>query len=205
MHLMSYDKRERCYSFDPRPTWLDDSFSALARYFEVRATRTGWDYCNDWLIGRLDALGVAVDLSALPGNVVWQLAGKKTIRIDWLRTPPVPYHPAADDYQQRGNLEILEVPITGFPNSVLGMARRVVWRLRHRCVSARGLNSANRMLTQKWTRQPVYRSDVAAFYFHPSGLTDDGVNEFRANLEILRALPGAEFVTASALAATVHA
>jgi hypothetical protein len=200
MHLMSYDSSEGCYSFDPEPPWLRDAFAALAGHFDVRATRTGWDYCSDWLMRQLDELGVVVDFSALPGNVAWQFAGRKRIRIDWLRASSAPYHPALHDYQGRGNLQILEVPITGFPNSAVGIARRIIWRLRHGCLAARGLMSTNRMLTQKWGRAPSHHSTVAAFYFHPSGLTDEGIKQFRVNLDILRDLPEAELVTASVLA-----
>jgi len=199
MHLMSYHASELCYSFDPEPRWLDDAFAALAQHFDVRATRTGWDYCSSWLMRRLDELCVVVDLSALPGNVVWQIAGRKKIKIDWLRTESAPYHPAVDDYQRSGSLDILEVPITGFPNSAPGIARRIIWRLGHGCLSPRGLMSANRMLTQKWTRLPSHRSSVSAFYFHPSGLTDEGIEQFRVNLDILRGLSEVEFVTASAI------
>lgn len=205
MHLMSYDSSESCYSFDAEPPWLDDAFAALAQHFDLRSTRTGWDYCSNWLMRRLDELGVVVDFSALPGNVAWQFAGRKKIRIDWLRAASAPYHPAIDDYQGRGNLRILEVPITGFPNSALGIARRIGWRLRHGCLSPRGLASTNRMLTQKWTRPPSHRSTVAAFYFHPSGLTDDGIKKFRVNLDILRGLSEVEFVTASALEESTRA
>lgn len=205
MHLMSYDASQRCYSFASEPPWLDVAFSALNQYFNVRATRTGWDFCSDWLMRHLDELGIVVDLSALPGNVAWHMAGKTKIRVDWLSTQSWPYHPAIDDYQRNGTLTIVEVPITAFPNSVGGMARRVVWRLRHGCVSVKGLRSRHKMLTEKWSRSPSSDSGVAAFFFHPSDLTASGRENFRVNLRLLRAIPEAEFVTASTVASTISA
>lgn len=204
MHLLSYDASHGCYSFDPEPSWLDAAFNALAEHFNVCATRTGWDFCSDWLMRRLDELGVVVDLSALPGNVAWHTAGKHRIRMDWLRSGSVPYHPAAEDYQQSGELGIIEVPITGFRNTFGEMVRRLLWRLSHGCLNARGLRSRSRMLTEQWTVVPSCDSPVAAFYFHPSGLTGPGFGNFLTNVGCLRALPGAEFVTASAVASAIQ-
>jgi hypothetical protein len=200
MHLMSYDAAAGCYSFNPEPAWLGAARESLAQHFDVRSTRTGWDFCSNWLMRRLDELGVVVDLSALPGNVIWQAAGKTTIEVNWLRAASSPYHPAADDYQKNGNLQILEVPMTGFPNSVAGMARRLAWRLRHACLSVKGLGSRHTMLTERWKQPPRSSAKTAAFFFHPSGLTASGIENFRTNLDTIRSLFNAEFVTASNLA-----
>lgn len=203
MHLLSYDSSDACFSFDSEPAWLDAAFAALLEHFNVNATRTGWDFCSDWLMRRLDELGVRVDLSALPGNVAWHAAGTKKIRVDWLRSSSNPYHPAVDDYQRPGDLRILEVPITQFPNSFAGMLKRASWRFSHGCLDMRGLGAKSRMLTERWPSSPTFHSGTAAFYFHPDNLTDSGWANFRHNVATLYELPGTEFVTASMLASSI--
>lgn len=199
VHLVSYDSSAECFSFDAEPRWLETALGALREHFEVNAVRTGWDFCNNWLMRRLDELGLRIDLSALPGNVAWQAAGTTKIRVDWLRSSIEPYHPAHDDYQRPGSLRILEVPITQFPNSFAGIVKRAAWRLTHGCIDARGLKARTRMLTEKWPDGPSFGAGIAAFYFHPSDLDGEGETNFRRNVATLRRVPKAQFVTASDL------
>lgn len=188
------------FCLDPDPAWLPAAHEALARHFVVRSTRTGWDYCNNVLLQRLDALGIQVDFSALPGHIGWQRSGDETVVVDWSRCPRVPYHPSVDDYQRAGALRLLEVPIAQFTNSSFGIATRVLWRLRHGNRSLTGLRHKTRMLTQPWSGLPEAAPSttaVWAFFFHPEDLHDEGIAEGLSNIARLRRLPGAEFVTAS--------
>jgi hypothetical protein len=198
-HAMSYDASRGQFGFDAEPAWLEAAHQALAEHFEVRATRTGWDYCNNAIVRRLDAMRVAVDFSALPGNIVWQRVGDDRVQIDWLRCPSVPYHPSAQDYQQVGDLALLEVPIAQFANSVLGRITRAGWRLKNGSRSMTGLGSKTRMLTQPWRGLPS-ATGVWAFYFHPEDLTDTGIAHALRNISALRGLADVEFVRASDLA-----
>jgi hypothetical protein len=198
VHLMSFDARRGCFGFDPGATWLSDACRALAEHYDVRSTRTGWDYADNALFRRFDALGVTTDFSALPGNMAWHAAGSDRLVVDWLRCPSHPYHPSPDDYQRPGKLNLLEIPITQFPDSVIGIAKRIAKRLKHGSGCMSGLRNRTKMLTDRWDCVPLSGCTISAFYFHPEDLRGSGVENMLRNLERLRALPDAEFVTASA-------
>ncbi|MFZ0795531.1 MAG: hypothetical protein WAM65_17330, partial [Candidatus Korobacteraceae bacterium] len=70
MHTMSYAPPQRQFVFDHAPEWLAEAHERLASFFPVKATRTGWDYGSNALLSTLDRLGIAMDFSALPGNVL---------------------------------------------------------------------------------------------------------------------------------------
>jgi hypothetical protein len=203
-HVMSFDAARGRFGFDGDPIWLGAARDALERHFRVRATRTGWDYASTPLVRRLDALGIAIDFSALPGQIAWQRVGDDSLVVDWRRCPESPYHPAADDYQQPGALALLEVPITPFTNSAAGILARVAWRARNGCWSSGGLRKKTRKLTERWTRLPARPEAnidrfVWAFYFHPEDLTREGIAHALRNINRLRDLADAEFVCASTL------
>jgi len=201
MHLLSFSEEQGAFVFDPEPVWLTDAFDALARHIPVRATRTGWDFANNFLFARLDDLGIELDFSALPGNRVWSAVGGSPFIVDWLGSPDRPYHPSTDDYRRPGGeeLRMLEVPIAQFPNSTSGVLKRLAWRLRNGCLSFSGLRNKTRMLTDPWQELPHSAGEVWAFYFHPEDLTDEGIRNFVRNVERLRGLPDAEFFTAGAM------
>ncbi len=199
MHLLSLDAARGEFTFHPRPDWLGEAHAALASEIPLRATRTGWDYGSNFLFQELDRLGIEIDFSALPGNRVWCTHGSR-FEVDWLRCSDTPYRPARADYERPGSdpLRLIEVPVAQFRNSVTGTFKRIVWRLLHGCFSPRGLRNKTRLLTDPWGELPVTTSDVWAFYFHPEDLTEAGTRNLAANLERLRRIPGAEFVTAGA-------
>jgi hypothetical protein len=199
MHHLSWDGGRGSFRFDPDPSWLAAAHEGLAEQFPIRATRTGWDYGSTLLFNSLDRLGIQVDFSALPGKLGWYQAGPDRVTVDWLRCSTVPYHPDRTDYQQPGAdaLRMLEIPITQFPNSLPGMARRFAWRAANRCFSMAGLVTRTLLMTAHWPSTPDFQSDIAAFFFHPEELSETGVGHFIRNVKRLRELPGAEFVTAS--------
>ena len=188
MHLMSREAGSGVFRFDREPSWLGLAHGALSRHFPVRACRTGWGYGSNRLFRSLDALGLEVDFSAMPGNRMWFKLERDTVDVDWLRCLPGLYHPGADDYRRpgAGGLNILEVPIAQFPNSLIGMARRAVWRAGHGCLATSGMNNKTRLLTQNWPTPPKLESEILAFSFHPEGLTDDGIRSFMRNVQSLR-------------------
>ena len=198
-HLMSYDAARGSFGFDADAAWLTAACDALRAHFEVRATRTGWDYGSTALFRRLDALGIAVDFSALPGHIGWQRAGDDRLCVDWSRSLDVPYHPAADDYQRPGNLGLLEVPIAHFRNSPIDMMMRAAWRLWNGSLSFAGMRHKTRMLTQPWDGLPEPGGPAWAFYFHPSDLHPEGIACCLENINRLKGLREAEFVTASGM------
>jgi hypothetical protein len=189
--------------FDPNPPWLADAHAALSRHFPIQATRTGWDYCNTGTMLALAALGIAIDFSSLPGQLVWWAIDGERILVDWKRAPARPYRPSPDDFQRPGAgdaLGIWELPIASFGATPVTMAKRVVWRLLHGELSLAGIASKTLMMTQPWPRAPK-RADVLAFHFHPEDLMADGLAAFSHNVALLKKEFDPEFVTASGAAA----
>ena len=76
------------------------------------SVRMGWHTMNNDIMRTLDASGVLVDSSAIPGTSCSGKFGKRDNVYDWSRAPRVPYHPSYDDYQALGNMKILEIPIS---------------------------------------------------------------------------------------------
>lgn len=204
MHVLRWQPGQGL-TLDPEPSWLAEAHASLARHFPVRATRTGWDYGSDFLLGELARLGVRLDFSALPGNRVWVDYGGERLLVDWIGTPERAYRPARGDYRRPGPepLPLVELPVTQFRNPLLGRIKRCAWRLRNRCFTLAGLGNKTRLLTERWDRLPPRRAGAWVFYFHPEDLAGDGLGRAGENLARLRALPGVEFVTASALAASL--
>ncbi len=199
MHTMSYSEAHKEFVFDPDPAWLTEAHEQIASCFPVRATRTGWDYGSNTLLAALDRLGVAVDFSALPGNVLWFSVGKVKLRTDWRTCPVNPYRPSRSDYQRPGSdcLSLWEVPAAQFRHSLNGALMRGLLRLRHGYFSFSGANNLTRVLTDEWRELPHFGDDICGLFFHPYDLADTGIRNFAANLNRLQGLPNVEFVTAS--------
>jgi hypothetical protein len=198
VHLTSFDQRRRCFGFDPDPSWFAAAFQALSKHFDIQATRIGWDFASSLFFQKLEALGIKVDFSALPGNIVWQQVGYDKLRVDWLRCPREPYHPKWDDYQCPGAMDLLEIPITQFSNSTVGIAKRIAWRIKNGSFSVSGLRNKTKLFTEYFGSLPTSKDEVWSFYFHPDDLKADGKENFMRNLDLLRSLPNVEFITASA-------
>lgn len=195
MHVLTW-RAGRGLIIDPEPAWLAAAHEALSRHFEIVSTRTGWDYGSDFLFGELDRLGVRLDFSALPGNRVWVAVGDRRLVVDWIDTPEHAYRPSTADYRGANgrSLDLTELPVTQFSQSLPGVMKRWVWRLRNGCFRVAGLSKKTRTLTTPWDALPA-RSDVWTFYFHPEDLEGEGMRHFLDNLARLRELPGVEFVT----------
>jgi hypothetical protein len=198
MHCMSFDARRGRFGFDPDPKWLAQAWQAISACYPVRSVRTGWDYASDALFRRFEQFGITVDFSAIPGGLAWHSVGSDRFVVDWSRCGGVPYHPSPDDYQTPGTLNLLEIPLAQFPNSVFGMAGRLVRRVANGSGSLSGLRSVTRTMSDPWPAMPASSGAVWAFYFHMRGLAGAGLGHFLRNLDSLRSLPDAEFVTASA-------
>lgn len=201
VHLMSYYAGNGVFRFDPEPPWLEDAHQSLTQHFKVSVTRTGWDYGSNFLLSKLDDLGVKIDFSALPGNISWYHVGGSKLVVDWIGVSQAPYHPARDNYKRSGasSLSLVEIPITQFVNPPVGVAKRIAWRFRNNCYSLSGVTSKTRLLTEDWPDIPNIDQRLWAFYFHPDDLSDVGIRNFVKNIEKLRSLPDAEFVTPSSL------
>lgn len=90
---------------------LQEGYDAVASLgFRLKSVRTGWDTMNSEMMSLLDSMGFVSDMSALPGMAREDILAKYSY--DWSETPEFPYHPSRTDYQQPGDLNILEIPQT---------------------------------------------------------------------------------------------
>jgi len=203
MHTMSYSPSQKQFVFDPVPGWLTQAHESLASSLPVNATRTGWDYGSSNLLSTLDRLGIVVDFSALPGNVLWFSLGKVKLRTDWRHCPAAPYHPSVNDYQRTGPvpLKLWEVPAAQFRRPLQGTVAHGLLRLRHGYSSMSGAANLTQLLTDRWRDLPLRTSEVWAFFFHPYDLTETGIRNFQTNINRLRNLGDVEFKTASEISA----
>jgi hypothetical protein len=200
-HFHHWTFGDHAGGFDPYPPWLTAAHGALSRLFQVSSTRTGWDYGNNETMHRLEALGVRLDFSAIPGHLVWWTIDGERIVVDWRRAPRAPYHPSSRDYQRPGSapLQLLEVPIASFRAGPISMAKRAVWGTLHGEWSFKGLAAKTLSLTQPWPAPPP-AADVLAFYFHPEDLSTGGIANLTRNIAMLRDRFDPEFVTGRELA-----
>jgi len=131
-----------------------------------KSVRMGWSYHNNDTCAALEALGIEVDLSAIPG--LRTFSGRPPARsenlFDWHSTPRAPYRPSRADYRRpvRGQEtphRWLEVP------SFVSTSR--LWAL----VGGVQLARKTGDLTQLWyaVRRPTYCINVTArpAYFAP--------------------------------------
>jgi hypothetical protein len=90
---------------------LQKGYDAVASSgFRLRSVRTGWDMMNSEMMESLNSMGFVSELSALPGMAKEDTLAKYTY--DWSKAPSFPYHPSRTDFQQPGELNILEIPQT---------------------------------------------------------------------------------------------
>lgn len=80
--------------------------------FDPVSVRMGWNTMSSEIMRTLDANGLLVDASAIPGTFSSGKFGKRDNIYDWSRTPTIPYHPSSNDYQSPGNMKILEMPLS---------------------------------------------------------------------------------------------
>jgi hypothetical protein len=131
-----------------------------------RSVRMGWSYLNNAACAELDRLGIAVELSALPGL---RTLGRRPLergenQFDWYPTPREPYRPSQADYRRpavagEASLRLLEVPSF--------VATSVAWAL----IGGIQLTRKTKDPAHLWraARRPTYCINVTArpTYFAP--------------------------------------
>src|SRR5438128_1785543 len=84
---------------------LLDGHRALSRYFKIRSAKPGWMYHDNLTMGIFDALGVEVDVAAVPGAAFSGKVPGTDLPLwvyDWFHAPQEPYHPSRASYQRPG-------------------------------------------------------------------------------------------------------
>jgi hypothetical protein len=103
--------------------WQVEMLKRAYRAFEEQlpgralSVRMGWAYHNNRTFQTLDALGVKVEFSAIPGlRTLFRNSPTRGENLfDWLITPRTPYYPSREDFRRppRGReaaLNVLEIP-----------------------------------------------------------------------------------------------
>lgn len=80
--------------------------------FPPSSVRMGWNTMSNEIMKVLDAKGLLVDASAIPGTYCPGKFGNRDNFYDWSGAFREPYHPSFDDYKSAGNMKILEMPIS---------------------------------------------------------------------------------------------
>jgi len=79
----------------------------------VQSARIGGNYGSNGIVATLEALGIAVDSTAMPGRK----RDDANYAFDWETTPDHPYHPSRADYRRPGEpaAALIEVPLSMVP------------------------------------------------------------------------------------------
>ncbi|MEE9554586.1 MAG: hypothetical protein V3W18_09835 [candidate division Zixibacteria bacterium] len=122
-HFWKYDSALKSWSqnYDDlnwQTQMLDEAYNSYQEILPGRgkSVRMGWTYHNNRTIGKLDRLGVRVDLSAIPGlRIDPNQKYSKANYFDWEITPRDSYHPSSLDFRrpavgEENSLSILEAP-----------------------------------------------------------------------------------------------
>jgi len=102
-------------------TCLDNGYNAITKHFKITSVRTGWDFQSNFIMKKLNALGIIVDFSALPmQKVIAFESAPPPYRYDWRITTEEFYHPSTVDYRRKAKvgekaLKILEMPLSLTP------------------------------------------------------------------------------------------
>lgn len=149
-------------------TCLRNGFKAIPEDYRPSVVRTGWDFHNAFTMQCLSDLGIAADLSALPGIASEGSLDPKTRRRivvrDWIGSPDRPYFPSKMDPRkeaksQTERLDILEIPVSTF---TLPAAMRLVKRARDRI---KGRQSGSKFSEPYITKTPALFKAALDYYF----------------------------------------
>jgi hypothetical protein len=91
--------------------------------FNPHSVRMGWNAMSNSIMNALDSKGILVDASALPGVSCFGKFDKRDNIYNWCGAPQEPYHPNFLDYKSRGDMKILEIPITSLGRPVRKISR----------------------------------------------------------------------------------
>lgn len=103
---------------------LDNGYKNFIKHFSPTSVRTGWNFQSNFVMKKLNDIGITVDLSAIPGEV--SISSKfgphPPAYINWDTTKEENYYPSVNDYRRpakkdEDSLEILEMPISSAPIS----------------------------------------------------------------------------------------
>lgn len=147
---------------------LRKGFEAIPREYRPSVVRTGWDFHNAFTMRCLSDLGIAADLSALPGVASEGSLDSKTRRRivirDWTGSPERPYSPSKGDPRKEAKspterLDILEIPVSTF---TLPTAMRLVKGAKDRM---KGRRTGSKFSEPYITKRPALFKAALDYHF----------------------------------------
>ncbi|MBU0756930.1 MAG: hypothetical protein KKF44_02605 [Nanoarchaeota archaeon] len=108
--------------------------------FHPAVSRMGWNAMTNSIMIALEKENIRIDMSCVPGYHSAGMYGERDNIIDWQDSASNTYHPSGTDYKNKGNMKILEIPISvarGKKNMIFnaGMLNKIINRYLHRPVS----------------------------------------------------------------------
>jgi len=139
---------------------------------EVRSFRGPRVKVSGPTLSILSRLGYVADSTVCSQR--FDLVSSNLVHGGWLRAPRRPYHPSATDAYVRGDLPILEVPVSAFALPFISSALYVL--------GLRLMKAAFRLLywEARRTGKPI------VYLFHPYEFADEikGAKDYRANVKV---------------------
>ena len=184
----------------------------IADRFPTDVARTGWDHHSNETMAQFDRLGVRLDLSGLPGQVLYNFTDSPVPwKYDWRPTTETAYYPSEKDYRRPAepgerSLEILEAPISLTPlrtwMAIAKMSYHRLMAVRHRrhgisagyfpymSADSRRITEANNLVAPGTKKKAQLASEGILTryitYFHPDEFKDAGsIDNFAENLSTL--------------------
>jgi len=149
-------------------TCLRKGIKSIPGDYRPSVVRTGWDFHNAFTMQCLSNLGIAADLSALPGIASEGSLDPNTRRRivvrGWTGSPDRPYFPSKMDPRKEAKspterLDILEIPVSTF---TLPTAMKLVKRARDRM---KGRQSGSKFSEPYVTKTPVLFKAALDYHF----------------------------------------
>ncbi|MFH2021424.1 MAG: hypothetical protein ABIJ34_08490 [archaeon] len=163
--------------------------------FLPKSSRMGWNAMSNAIMASLQKEGIKYDCSAVPDYYSEGFYNKRDNIIDWRECPRVPYHPSAADYKQKGDMNIVEIPVStngkkGFiyNNKVTKIANIIPQSIRNSLLPVAGkmlekmgcTMHSNFVISSSWNingalkivTSPTNKDTLLVGYFHPCEILD---------------------------------
>ena len=170
---------------------LEKGYASFLDYFNPTSVRMGWDFSNNFIMRKLNDLGIMIDLSALPGQKSIGCKEKSLYSVcpDWEITPEQPYFPSKLDFRRDAiedeeSLDILEIPVSCFkvplPWYIKRLSRKISKPKKGYPVGKK--NAVTATIHPYFFKSTTF---LVSFFHADELLVEKGVSNFKNNLEFI--------------------
>lgn len=209
-HLWRWDKNNTTwYPEVEDEIWIENclkkGYTSFLDYFNPASVRMGWDFSNNFIMRKLNELGIMVDLSALPGQKSIGCKGKSPYSVcpDWEITSEHQYFPSKYDFRRDAvedeeSLNILEIPVTCFkvplPWYIKRLFRRIYMPKKGFPVGKKNAVTTTihsyffKLGTKRLfiaTKESNSTTFLVSFFHADELLIEKGISNFKENLEFI--------------------